>query len=485
MTNKYLSQREQVRKEVFAQHGIDASNKLVIGVGFGDYRKGVDLFIEAGLTVMESRKDVAFLWVGDLEPQMQEMKKQLLTGNKYEKNFYFVGKQSDPMRYYTAADIYLLTSREDPFPTVVMEAMYSYLPVVAFDGCGGFVEIINENTGMLVPKEDAKAMGKAVLEYLNNPEKLRKTGEYAHNFMAVEFRFVPYVARLLELLKQNVPSVSVVIPNYNYECYLKNRIDSVLQQNYPIKEIILLDDCSTDNSLQILREYEEKYKGLVRVIVNEQNAGNVFKQWAKGFHEAKGDYVWIAEADDLSNPEFLSKVMSKLISDEDMVMCYSQSLMIDENGNVTGPNYFVYTDDVSKTDWQYDYVISAEQELREHLSVKNTIPNVSAVVFKNRNFDKILEGAMGYTVAGDWRVYVDLLLQGGTVGFIAESLNSHRRHSNSVTTDLKKEKHYAEIVSMQDYTIEHVGADPRKAWQYREFLKDYFGFDKEETEKNN
>ena len=87
----------------------------------------------------------------------------------------------------------------------------------------------------------------------------------------------------------NPKKVSVIIPNYNYQDYIIERIDSILLQTYPIYELIILDDCSTDNSVEVINkkieEIKKEYKNLkIQFIQNEKNSGGcVFKQWKKGF----------------------------------------------------------------------------------------------------------------------------------------------------------------------------------------------------------
>lgn len=475
MLNNYLDRRQEIKKNIYDKYNIDDSQKLVLGVGFADYRKGIDLFVKAAVDSISKDDGVTYMWVGDIEPEMEKVCNEIMKDFSKRNRIVFAGKQSNPMLYYTAADIFLLTSREDPFPTVVMEAMYSYLPVIAFENGGGYVEIINENTGKLVAMEDFLAMSQSVLEYLKDDDYRNKVGKYAHDFTAEKFKFTKYVGDLLELLGKEISSVSVVVPNYNYDRYLHERIDCIIQQGYPVKEIILLDDCSTDNSRDIIEEYATKYPDIIKVVFNEANSGNVFKQWSKGFEHASGDYVWIAEADDLSDVRFLESVMGMINSNNDITMCYTQSKMIDENGMVTGDNYFCYTDDIDLEAWKFNYVLEAQEEIKQHMTVKNTIPNVSAVVFKNADYSDIFNHALSYTVAGDWRVYVDVLQMGGKIGFVADSLNYHRRHSNSVTTDLKAEKHYNEVVSMQEYVAQLLEIPVcDKAIKYREYLKGYF-----------
>lgn len=99
------------------------------------------------------------------------------------------------------------------------------------------------------------------------------------------------------------PKVSVIIPNYNHAQYLEERIQSVLSQTYTDFELIVLDDCSSDNSVEIIRNMSFAGKrDNVRFYFNETNSGNTYMQWKKGISLAKGDYIWIAESDDFSPP---------------------------------------------------------------------------------------------------------------------------------------------------------------------------------------
>ena len=95
------------------------------------------------------------------------------------------------------------------------------------------------------------------------------------------------------------PTVSVIIPNYNHAPYLRQRIDSVLKQDYQDFEVILLDDCSKDDSRQVLDSYRNHPK-VSHVVYNEQNTGNTFIQWERGVNLAQGRYIWIAESDDVA-----------------------------------------------------------------------------------------------------------------------------------------------------------------------------------------
>jgi glycosyltransferase involved in cell wall biosynthesis len=104
------------------------------------------------------------------------------------------------------------------------------------------------------------------------------------------------------------PLVSVIIPNYNHAAYLNERIDSVLNQTFRDFEVILLDDCSTDNSREIIESYRGHEK-ISQIEYNEVNSGSTFIQWKKGLDLAQGDWIWIAESDDVASNEFLSNAI--------------------------------------------------------------------------------------------------------------------------------------------------------------------------------
>src|SRR5687768_4023193 len=105
--------------------------------------------------------------------------------------------------------------------------------------------------------------------------------------------------------------VSVIIPNYNHGSYLKQRINSILNQTFQDFEIILLDDCSTDNSVEIIEEYRSHTK-ITSINYNPINSGSTFLQWKKGIDLAQGEWVWIAESDDWCELDFLEVLIQEL-----------------------------------------------------------------------------------------------------------------------------------------------------------------------------
>lgn len=238
------------------------------------------------------------------------------------------------------------------------------------------------------------------------------------------------------------PTVSVILPNYNYAKYFSDRLDEILAQSYDIKEIIILDDASTDVSVTCIKTklalVEDAHPEIKFITAfNEWNSGSVFSQWQKGIKLVTSDYIWIAELDDSAKPEFLETVMAPIIEDPNIVLSYTESELI---GKVSVKDRLRKLYDFTRRGHRPGaYVITGEDEVKRNLAVFNSIPNVSACVIKNTpELPDILEVAKGFKLSGDWIVYL-ILLKLGNLAYSPKKLNSHRLSSESVTsqTELK------------------------------------------------
>ena len=275
-----------------------------------------------------------------------------------------------------------------------------------------------------------------------------------------------------------VKAVTVVIPNYNYKCFLKERIDSILFQTYPVKEIIFLDDCSSDGSVEYIEEIISKNQTGIEMsfVKNERNSGSVFAQWQKAFELAKNDYIWIAEADDSCNKRFLETVM-KGFDDEDVVISYCESLTIDENNNLLMKNLRPWIDIFKTGKWDQDYVNDGNREVAEAMCIHNTIVNVSSAVIRKGDYKEILEEAKTFKLAGDWYTYMNIL-KNGKIAYFSESLNYHRLQKQGVTLSTSHEKEYDEIIRLQNFALENFDVSKEtklKIYEGRERVRRRFG----------
>lgn len=217
--------------------------------------------------------------------------------------------------------------------------------------------------------------------------------------------------------------VSVIVPNYNHADYLRERLDSIFQQDYPEKEIILLDDASTDDSAAILREYAKRPE-VKTLIVNEHNSGNTFRQWERGLQEATGDYVWIAESDDVAAPQMLSQLVQGL-DNSGAVMAFCRSRKIDTLGYPL----------LSSTDaaWRQDFLMNGELFVRCYMLGYSFVCNASAVVFRRDAAKHVnMREVQKYPASGDRLFWIEIAMQ-GVVGYLATEYNSFRQHPHNVS----------------------------------------------------
>ncbi|WP_200376419.1 glycoside hydrolase family 99-like domain-containing protein [Thiocystis violacea] len=468
--------REQSRQRL----GLPSTARVLLGVGYGDQRKGVDLFVRAGLAILAERADFHGVWVGDLEAGMRPQVDSLLADPDQRDHFHFPGHTGDTDLFYAGADVYAMTSREDPFPSVVLEALAAGTPVVAFEGAGGFADLAPSGAVVLVPGFDTGAFARTVRQWFDDEPARRAAGERGRALIARDFGFQRYLLDLLAETSQAAPRISVVVPNFNYRRYLPGRIASILNQTLPGYELIVLDDASTDDSRHWLETELPALTPEAEVIFNATNSGSVFLQWLAGVERARGDYVWIAEADDLADPGFLEEAMRGL-ADPEVVLSFTQSRQIDPEGEVLCGDYLDYVADISRERWSRPYQCQGAEEIAQVLAIKNSLPNVSAVVFRREPLLKVLrehiEHIRAHKVAGDWVTYVELLRE-GSIAFSPKALNDHRRHPDSVTLSRFDREQLREIVGVQRWiAASHpIDADTRAiADAYAQSLYEQFG----------
>lgn len=220
--------------------------------------------------------------------------------------------------------------------------------------------------------------------------------------------------------------ISVIIPNYNHAPYLRERIESVLNQSYEDFEIIILDDCSTDKSRDIISEYKTHPK-VSHIIFNETNSGSTFKQWQKGFSLAKGEYIWIAESDDVAHPDFLKNLINAIAGDKGVVLAATGITLINEDGKTLG------YESISKSKYIRKY--SSKQFIRENMLIGNHLLNASSAIFRKDIISKIPKDYTQLKASGDYLFWVEIANQGKIVE-IPDKLDYFRRSSTTVTPRL-------------------------------------------------
>lgn len=241
-----------------------------------------------------------------------------------------------------------------------------------------------------------------------------------------------------------MPTVSVIIPNYNHAPYLKLRIETVLNQTYRDFELIILDDCSTDNSKEIIESYRSN--AFVRHIVyNEANSGTTFKQWQKGIALALGDYIWIAESDDWCEPTFLEVLMDGVALNDEIVVGYCGAIVIADD------NEILYTSNSKKINEVTDGVAFIKEQLLE----SNVIFNASMAVFHKETFKQISPEFTTYKFCGDWICWI-MMAQKGRVFASGKYLNYFRKHGLDVSgKSMDNGTYYIEYPRIVKYLLDN------------------------------
>lgn len=208
--------------------------------------------------------------------------------------------------------------------------------------------------------------------------------------------------------------VSVIMPVFNRENLVRDSLDSILNQSYGQVEIVLVNDGSTDNTLAVLREYEEKYQGQV-IVVDQENQGPV-KSRNNAIPYSNGEYIAFLDSDDLWVPDKLEKQIPLFVGDVGLV--YSAINIVNEHGEVVDTEY-------------------CEEEVRGdiylYLLVKNRMTASSVVVLREA-MDKVGHFDGSFSSAENWECWLRISKY-YTADYINEPLVKYMRHSGNLSGD--------------------------------------------------
>ena len=223
--------------------------------------------------------------------------------------------------------------------------------------------------------------------------------------------------------------VSIIIPCYNYARYLPASIDSILHQDYPHYEVILIDDGSSDTTWDIMQTYAARYPHF-RAFKHETNQG-IFKANKRGWDEARGKYLHFFSADDLYHPTCLPKVMHLFQENPHLgLVCTDIAYFHDHTQEITEKKLL-------KT-CRTPRLFSRNEMIPIFQSTNFWIPGLTCVVkqetlHKYGHLDPKLENI------SDWFCFHKIALFEG-VGYIPETLISMRLHDQTYTSRVKRNK---------------------------------------------
>ena len=236
-------------------------------------------------------------------------------------------------------------------------------------------------------------------------------------------------------LKLNLasPKISIVIPVYNVEKYLRATLESVLAQTFTDYEVIMVNDGSTDESLQILKEYVNKYENFKLI---DQENGGLSKARSEGVNAAKGEYIAFLDSDDFLAPQFLEVLYNTALESGADISCCNYYLYYDKSGKriympftaKTG----VYSNEVAMKKLILDttfHFFMWNKLFKRHLFFENDI------VFYDMYFE-------------DVAICPQLFFYANKVAFVNEPLYYYRRHKGSIISLIDAPKTNDYIVSL-------------------------------------
>jgi glycosyltransferase involved in cell wall biosynthesis len=192
--------RERIRQEL----GIPKGTKIVCACGSIEPRKGTDLFLQVAChTVLNYPSlPVHFVWVGGSRDKVKSMRAQV-AASPVRDIIHFVGEKDEATPYFSASDVFLLTSREEALPLVMLEAALCHKPTVCFDGSGHPPNFVEQDAGFSVANFDPKLMAEKLVELLLDPGLSRRMGETARDKVLNQYvRSIaaPKIAALIDSL---------------------------------------------------------------------------------------------------------------------------------------------------------------------------------------------------------------------------------------------------------------------------------------------
>lgn len=233
--------------------------------------------------------------------------------------------------------------------------------------------------------------------------------------------------------------VSVVVASYNHVEYLEQRIDSLINQTYQDIEILVIDDCSPDNSIDMLRRYEAHPK--VKLIIREENGGWVAVS-NQGVEMSVGEFVIFANCDDACDPRMIERLVeaSRLYPTSGVAFC--RSLMIDEQSRVFGDDYEI-REKLFRERCVCDTFISRD-EMYRFLLHSCVIPNLSAALIRRSCFDSAGAFTPDYLACSDWDLFFRMA-NDFDFCYVAEPLNRFRQHATTIRSATKGRITYDEF----------------------------------------
>jgi len=222
------------------------------------------------------------------------------------------------------------------------------------------------------------------------------------------------------------PLVSVIVTSYNHAEYLEQRMKSLLAQTYDNIEIIVVDDCSTDGSREVLEDY--RGNSSVNLVFLEENGGYA-SACNFGLDQSRGAYVMFAECDDYNDPDHIRTLVNIMEQNGRVGAAYCRSNIVDEKGAILGTDYDV-RDSSFKSLCENDVLIPSGIMARFFLFAC-VIPNMSAALIRKKDIERVGRLSPEFLACADWDFWCRMAEQNDFF-YVTNAMNYFRTHSETV-----------------------------------------------------
>ncbi|MFN9546842.1 MAG: rhamnan synthesis F family protein [Cyanobacteriota bacterium] len=344
--------RDVVRKEL----NLPLDSILIMGCGMIENRKGFDIFLDTAECMLKDsaslsppHSKLAFIWVGSLPPSdLEEAHKQIQrikNDPDLSESVHLLGQVPEADRYFAAADLFFLSSRFDPFPGVVLEAMAAGMPIICFRKATDVTDaFIPPCGGYALDQMDAREAATALQHLTSNPNLRMEMGEFARRRLRSHYSFESYTNALMPHLfanttsdgrsgqhrDDNQPVFSIIVPGFRTPlAFLQQLIYGVLHQSYPHFELIIAAAELTSMGVEYLKA-AASCDSRIRPFILEQNRG-IAGNTNAALQKARGSHLCFLDHDDLLHAKCLQRI-TEIVARANPDFIYTDEDKVDTSG---------------------------------------------------------------------------------------------------------------------------------------------------------
>lgn len=269
-------------------------------------------------------------------------------------------------------------------------------------------------------------------------------------------------------MKKEYPSLSVVILSYNYERYIEKCLNSILEQNFQPKEIIIIDDCSTDNSRDILQKYQDNHSH-IKLIFNPTNIG-MLKVLENVNDKITGDYVYLHAIDDFIMPGFFERSMQMLTLHSTAALCTTDPIFFHEK-----ENKYIYG---QNPEFTLPLLIKPKEVVKYFKTTNFWIPT-HATIFKTEVYKKFNYSLANFGLHADWLKSHAIAFR-YDICYLPEHLATTRIHPTQYSQSFPLKQRQILWGNIFDFLLEKANKDLKKGFKnsliFSHLVNDNYGY---------